>query len=334
MATRDVVVIGASAGGIEALREIAAGLPEDLPASILIVVHVPPRGPGLLPRILSRAGPLPAAHAQDGEPIHSGRIYVAPGGFHMILEDGTIRLVAGARENLHRPAIDPLFRSAALARGRRVIGVVLTGALDDGTAGLRVVKRCGGVAVVQDPAEATHPSMPLSAMRNVRVDHCVPLAQIPALLARLTREPIPDGPSEVAPADIKLEVGMAAMDSSEDKLDRIGKRSTFTCPECRGTLWEMNDDGVLRFRCHVGHAYTAETLVAQQSHALEDALWAAIRSFEETEKLSTRMAERARNRNEEDVERRFTQRAETARQRADELRALLERIDVAMEFSA
>jgi two-component system chemotaxis response regulator CheB len=124
------------------------------------------------------------------------------------------------------------------------------------------------------------------------------------------------------------------MDSSEDKLDRIGKRSTLTCPECHGTLWEMNDDGVLRFRCHVGHAYAAETLVAQQSHALEDALWAAIRSFEETEKLSTRMAERARNRNEEDVERRFTQRAEMARQRADELRALLERIDVAMEFSA
>jgi two-component system chemotaxis response regulator CheB len=214
------------------------------------------------------------------------------------------------------------------------MGVVLTGALDDGTAGLRAIKRCGGVTVVQDPAEATYPSMPLSAMRNVRVDHCLPLAQIPALLARLSTEPIPGGPREVAPPDMKLEVGMAAMDSSEEKLDRIGKRSTFTCPECHGTLWEMNEEGALRYRCHVGHAYTAETLVAAQSSGLEDALWAAIRAFEENAKLAARMVERARTAKDEDVERRFTKRAETARQRADELRALVERIDATMEFSA
>src|SRR5436190_15696243 len=156
MATRDVVVIGTSAGGIEALQQVARGLPADLPATVLIVIHLPPRSPGLLPRILSRAGPLPAAHAEDGEEIRRGRIYVAPAGFHMLLDDGRIRLVAGARENLHRPAIDPLFRSAAVSHGRRVTGVVLTGALDDGTAGLRAIKRCGGVTVVQDPAEATY----------------------------------------------------------------------------------------------------------------------------------------------------------------------------------
>jgi len=334
MATRDVVVIGTSAGGIEALQQVARGLPAGLPASVLVVIHVPPRSPGLLPRILSRAGPLPAAHAEDGEEIRHGRIYVAPAGFHMLLDDGRIRLVAGARENLHRPAIDPLFRSAALAGGPRVIGVVLTGALDDGTAGLRAIKRCGGTAVVQDPSEATYPSMPLSAMRSVRVDHCLPLAEIPALLVRLTGEAIADGPHEVAPPDMKLEVGMAAMDSSQDKLDQIGTRSTFTCPECHGTLWEMNDEGVLRFRCHVGHAYTAETLVAQQSRGLEDALWAAVRAFEENAKLATRMAERARGLSDDEGDRRFTARADIARQRADAVRALLERMDASTEFSA
>jgi two-component system chemotaxis response regulator CheB len=328
-----VVVIGTSAGGIEALREIAAALPADLPASLLVVIHVPARSPGFLPQILNRAGRLPAGHAENGQEIRHGRIYVAPAGFHMLLDDGRIRLAAGARENLHRPAIDALFRSAAVARGRRVIGVVLTGALDDGTAGLRAIKRCGGVAIVQDPAEALYPSMPLSAMRNVRVDHCAALAEIPALLDRLTRETIPDGPHEVAPADMKLEVGMAAMDSTEDKLDRIGKRSTFTCPECHGTLWEMNEEGALRFRCHVGHAYTSETLVAQQSSGLEDALWAAVRAFEENAKLASRMAERAHGAADEDALRRFTERAETAHRRADELRALLERIEAA-EVSA
>lgn len=331
---RDIVVIGTSAGGVEALQQIAKGLPADLPASVLVVIHVPPQSPGLVPKILSRAGPLPAAHGENGEPIRHGRIYVAPAGLHMLLEDGRIRLVAGARENLHRPAIDPLFRSAALAGGGRVIGIVLTGALDDGTAGLRAVKRCGGVAVVQDPADATYPSMPLSAMRSVRVDHCLALAEIPALLDRLTRETIADGPHRVAPPDMTLEVGMAAMDSSEDKLDRIGKRSTFTCPECHGTLWEMGEEGVLRFRCHVGHAYTAETLVAGQSSGLEDALWAAVRAFEENAKLATRMAGRARGLEDAEGERRFARRAETAERHADEVRALLERMDAAAELPA
>ncbi len=334
MAHRDVVVIGTSAGGVEALREMARGLPAELPASVLVVIHLPARSPGLIPAILNRAGPVPAAHAQDGEELRRGRIYVAPAGFHMILESGTIRLVSGARENLHRPAIDPLFRSAAIAYGRRVIGVVLTGALDDGTAGLRAVKRCGGLAVVQDPADASYPSMPQSALRNVDVDHCVPLAEIPTLLERLIRPPLPDAPQLVAPPDLKLEVGMAAMDSNEDKLDRIGNRSTFTCPECHGTLWEMSEEGVLRFRCHVGHAYAAETLVAQQSGRLEDALWAAVRGFEENAKLASRMSERARGRADEDLEKRFRQRAETAHQHADQIRTLLDRLDAAAEFSA
>jgi two-component system chemotaxis response regulator CheB len=330
---RDLVVIGASAGGVEALQDIVSRLPADLPASILLSMHVPPRSPGLLPGILSRSGPLPAAHGVDGEELRRGRIYVAPADVHMLVANGHIRLVAGPRENLHRPAIDPLFRSAAVAHGPRVIGVVLTGALDDGTAGMSAVKRCGGVAVVQDPEEATYPSMPASVLRNVRVDHSLPRAEIAALLDRLTREELTAGPREVVPPDMELEVGMAAMDSNEETLDRIGKRSTFTCPECHGTLWEMNEEGALRYRCHVGHAYTGETLLSQQSQGLEDALWASVRAFEENATLSERMAERSRTLGNAEVEARFRQRAETARRRAHDVRSLLERLEVRAELA-
>jgi two-component system chemotaxis response regulator CheB len=325
---RDLVVIGASAGGIETLREIVRGLPAGLPASVLVVVHLPPRSPGLLPGILSRSGPLPAAHAVDGEELRPGRIFVAPSDFHMLVAEGRIRLARGPRENLHRPAIDPLFRSAAVAYGPRAIGVVLTGALDDGTAGLSALKRCGGIAVVQDPEDATYPSMPRSALRNVRVDHCVPRTEVAALLDRLTREEPAARPRDPRPRDIALEVGMAAMDSSEEKLDQIGQRSTFTCPECHGTLWEMNEQGALRFRCHVGHAYTGETLLSQQSDGLEDALWAAARAFEENATLSERMADRSRSRGHEEVAMRFQNRVETARRRGQEIRALIDRMDV------
>jgi two-component system chemotaxis response regulator CheB len=217
--------------------------------------------------------------------------------------------------------------------GSRVIGVVLTGALDDGTAGLGAIKRRGGVAVVQDPADATYPSMPESALRNVRVDHCVPLAEMAGLLERLTREPAAEDQAE-ADDDIKMEVGMAAMDSSPDKLDRIGKRSTFTCPECQGTLWEMNEEGAPRFRCHVGHAYTGDTLLSQQSDGLEEALWAAVRAFVENAKLAEKMAERSRDQGHTALEARFKRRAEAAHHHADEIRAVLEKIEVLAEPSA
>ena len=326
MPQRDIVVIGTSAGGVEALREIVGGLPADLPATLLVVIHVPPESPGLMPQILNRAGRLPAAHGADGEPLQRGRIYVAPPGAHMMVDGGRVRLARGPRENLHRPAVDPLFRSAAAAFGPRVIGVVLTGALDDGTAGLAAVKRCGGVAVVQDPHDATFPSMPESALRNVSVDHCVALAEMPALLTRLVGEPVP-GKGEEPPREVRMEIGMAAMDSSQDKLDQIGTRSTFTCPECNGTLWQINETDVLRFRCHVGHAYAAETLLSQQGTRLEDALWAALRSFEENAALATKMAQRSREQGQDTVEARFLRRAETAHARANEIRGLLERID-------
>jgi two-component system chemotaxis response regulator CheB len=325
---RDIVVVGTSAGGLDTLRTLVAGLPADLPASVLVVIHLPPQGPGLMPDILSRSGPLAVTQAQDNQALRRGHIYVAPPDFHMLVDDGHIRLAKGARENLHRPAIDPLFRSAALAFGPRVIGVVLTGALDDGTAGLSAVKRCGGTTVVQDPEDAAYPSMPRSAMRNVRVDHCVALAGMAALLDQLARGEPAAMPRDARPRDIAMEVGMADHDSDEDKLDQIAQRSTFTCPECHGTLWEMNEAGALRYRCHVGHAYTGETLLSQQSHGLEDALWAAMRGFEENATLSERMADRSRSQGHETVADRFRLRVETARRRAHEIRLLIDRLDV------
>ena len=190
MTGHDIIVIGASSGGIESLTELVSGLPQDLPASVFVVVHVPARAVSLLPQILSRAGAIAAAHAKDNEPLRHGRIYVAPPDFHLLLRDGSVRLVRGPRENNHRPAIDPLFRTAARSYGPRVIGVVLSGALDDGTAGLSAVKKSGGVAIVQDPKDALFPDMPRYAMQAISVDHCVPKGDIARLLARLVAEQV------------------------------------------------------------------------------------------------------------------------------------------------
>src|SRR5262245_2730606 len=189
MANHDIIVLGASAGGIEALMNLVPQLPADLPAAIFVVVHYPPHSPSILPRLLTQAGPLRATHAQDGEAIQSGHIYVAPPDFHLLLTAGAVSVVRGPQENLCRPAIDPLFRSAAAAYGSRVIGVILTGSLTDGTAGFLTIKQCGGVAIVQDPADALFPNMPRSVLEYVDVDYCLPLSELPAVLARVAAQP-------------------------------------------------------------------------------------------------------------------------------------------------
>ena len=182
--TPGIVVIGASVGGVEAIGFLAAALPPDFAAAVLVVLHVGAHR-SVLPRLLSQRGPLPACHPGDGDLIRPGRIYVAPPDQHLLVEPGCVRLARGPRENWARPAVDPLFRSAARAYGPHVVGVILTGGLNDGTAGLFEVKRHGGVAVVQDPGDALSPGMPQSALRHVAVDHCLPLPAIPALLAAL-----------------------------------------------------------------------------------------------------------------------------------------------------
>jgi two-component system chemotaxis response regulator CheB len=292
--TRDIIVIGASAGGVDALRRLVGQLPADLPAAVFVVQHVGDRSE--MAGILDRAGPLPATHPSSGEAIRRGCVFVAPSGTHMLVHDHHILLRRGPRENLARPAIDPLFRSAASSYGPRTVGVVLTGFLNDGTAGLRAIKRCGGVAVVQDPRDADVPDMPRSALRHVDVDHVAPLASLGALLDRLVREPVDRAPE--IPVEIRLEAAVAAQELASIEIeDRLGTRSPFSCPECHGSLWELAEGDLLRYRCHVGHAFTADAVLHAQERESEGLLWALLRSQRERAALSRRMAERERMRN-------------------------------------
>jgi two-component system chemotaxis response regulator CheB len=323
MQGHDIIVIGASSGGIEALIEVVSRLPEELPAAVFVVVHVPPRSISVLPEILNRAGPLTAAHAKDKEKIKPGRIYVARPDFHLLIEEGTIRLVRGPKENNTRPAIDPTFRTAARTYGPRVVGVVLSGALDDGTAGLHAVKRRGGVAVVQDPADALFPDMPGNAMSGVKVDHVLPKIEIAAVLTRLAGEPVEETGGAVTD-QMKKETDIEAMNMKTPDDDRPGEPSVYGCPECGGVLWEMQDGALLRFRCRVGHGYSAEGLLSEQSEALDGALWSAYRALEENASLARRLAERARNEAHlKPLVARFELRARSAAEQAEAVKKLL-----------
>lgn len=287
-----LIVVGTSAGGLQALQSLLRDLPADLPAAVLIVQHI--GGSSFLPEILARSGALPVKPARAGAEVESGEVYVAVPGTHLLVHDRHLLLRRGPRENLARPAIDPLFRSAACSYGARVIGVILSGVLNDGTAGLRAIKRCGGIAVVQDPADAPFPDMPESALRHVEVDYTVPVAEMGALLARLATEPA--GTTPEIPMEIRLETAIAAQElSSMTSEDELGKQARFTCPECHGALWEITDGSILRYRCHVGHAYTGETMLAAQADHIEKMLWDLMRSHRERAELARRMADRERS---------------------------------------
>jgi two-component system chemotaxis response regulator CheB len=291
---KDIVVIGASAGGIEALRFLARELPKDFPASIFAVTHTSPESPGVLATILERAGPLPALCVTTSEIIRPGRIYVPKPDHHLLVQPGFARATRGPRENRFRPAVDPLFRSAAQTYGPRVIGVILTGGLDDGTAGLAAVKKLGGTTVVQDPADAMFPSMPLSALKAVAVDHCVPLSEIPSLLVRLAREPAEKKGAFTVPENIRIEVDIAKEDNAlEAGVMALGEPSIYACPECHGVLLKIKGEGEAppRFRCHTGHAYSIESLLADMQEKTEDSLWNAIRAIEEHVLLLRHLAE-------------------------------------------
>jgi two-component system chemotaxis response regulator CheB len=283
-----VIAVGASAGGVESLRALVAGLPPDLPASVLVVLHLPRDAPSALPSILNRSGPLPAAPAVEGEHIRPGHIYVAPIDHHLLLLDGHLRLSHGPAENGHRPAIDPLFRSVARAAGPRGIGVVLSGSRDDGAAGLASIVARGGLAVVQDPLEALYSSMPLAALAQTPTEHVAPAAKLGGLLAELTAMPLPDGPR--LPADPLLDTEVAMSDLSSVTTDQFAPPAGFGCPACGGGLFQIDDGPVPRYRCRVGHAWSPESLLDEQAIALEGALWMALRALEEKSELSRRMA--------------------------------------------
>jgi two-component system chemotaxis response regulator CheB len=335
MAGRDIVVIGGSAGSIEVLAELVGGLPRDFPGSLFVVVHFPGSVTSTLPHILSRAGPLPAHHPRDGEAIEPGRIYVAPPDCHLHISDNRIRLTRGPKENGHRPAIDPLFRTAALSYGPRVRGLILSGNLNDGTAGLLRIKQLGGLAIVQDPESALYQGMPRSALEHVAVDHVLPVHEIAGHVAELAGRPIE--PVEVT--------GMADQFTSDDQTEEIartdrhhqpGVPSTMACPECHGVLWEAKDEELVHFRCRVGHAYSAEALLVHQSEQLEAALWTGLRALEEHAALARRLAARAGARGHQYSASSFTEQAMDAEHHASVIRTVLNagiRIESAAEVA-
>lgn len=322
MAKHDIVVIGASTGGIEALQEIAQGLPSDYPGTIFVVLHTGPSS--ILHEILSRAGNLPATNAEHNAPYQPGHIYVAPPNRHLLLNDGVMQLDAGPRENGSRPSIDPLFRSAARSYRNRVVGVILTGTLDDGSAGLFAIKARGGMAVVQDPAEAAAPDMPLNALRNIEADYCVRVADIAPLLTKLASEEIerreqPSGP----------------MKEDQQLIDSPGLRKSpppndtqisLVCPECGGALYEQHEGDVARFVCHIGHSFSPESLSEAHKEALERALWTAVRTLNERVIMHRQFLRRERNAGEEALFRRFEESAAGAERDVKLLREIISRL--------
>jgi two-component system chemotaxis response regulator CheB len=283
------VVVGASRGGVNALRKLASMLAPDFPAPILAVLHIGDNR-SILPLLLSRAGPMPARHPQDGERLEDGVIYVAPPDRHLIIEEHTARVMQGPKEHHSRPAIDPLFVSAALTHGHGAIGVVLTGTGNDGAFGLRAIKQCGGIAVVEHPNTAHAPEMPLAALRTGVVDYTVHLEEIAGLLQRLVGEPAP--PEATLPTENlarEFDVFMGKGDAMAN-LEAIGKPSTFVCPDCEGALWEINAADPPRYRCHVGHGFSLQSLLDAQAEDTDSTLWAAIRGLQERGLLLEKLA--------------------------------------------
>lgn len=291
---RDIVVIGASAGGVRALRTLVAGLPADVAASFFVTIHVTPHAPSLLPELLSRGGPLPAKHPANEERVQRGRIYVAPPDRHLLLRRGRIELSHGPRENGARPSVDPMFRSAAREFGARVIGVVLSGSLDDGTAGLRAVKARGGVAVAQSPETAAVPEMPRNAIADGIVDHVVPLDQLAERLVELIRLPAPT--AAIGTSTLEAEAQLAKVSRGIAYGWQPGVPSDFSCPDCGGVLRFVPDETSGHLRCHVGHAWNQQALLAAQVERVEESLWAALRSLEEHAKLTRRVRDDFRHR--------------------------------------
>lgn len=323
MVTRNIIVIGASAGGFEALKKLVAALPADLPASFFIVWHMSPDIRGVLPQVLNRAETVHAAHAYDGESIEPNRIYVAPPDRHLLVEKGKVRVTRGPKENRFRPAVDPLFRSAAYAYGSQVIGVVLSGALDDGTAGLWTIKHRGGLAVVQDPLDAEVPSMPESALREVAVDHIVPVSEMAELLVRLSREQIVGATEAFMEDDEKteLEIRIAAEDNAfESGIMKFGKLTPYTCPDCHGVFSSFRDGNVIRFRCHTGHAYSADSLLTTVTENIEGGLYSALRGIEESIMLLNHLGDHFAEVNQTKLAALYFQKAKEAERRTKTVR--------------
>lgn len=319
-------MIGASAGGFDALKKLVKGLPKNLAAAVFIVWHLPANAHGVLPSVLEKEGLLPAANGVDGEEITPGRIYVAPPDHHLLVEENRVRITKGPKENRFRPAVDALFRSAAFAYDARVIGVVLSGALSDGTSGLWTIKHRGGTAIVQEPSDAEFPSMPESALREVDVDFSVPISEMADLLIRLTGEETLEA-REISMDENKkteIEVRIALEDSAfEAGVMKLGAVSPYTCPDCHGVLIKIKDGKINRFRCHTGHAFSADTLLANVTERIEDSMWGAMREMEESIMLLREMSDDFAESNQPQMSEVFLQKAVEAENRVKSIRKVV-----------
>ncbi|MCF2496693.1 chemotaxis protein CheB [Dyadobacter chenhuakuii] len=286
-----VVVIGTSSGGLNALKTLINQLQENFPAPILVVQHISADATGsVLLDVLNKQTNIHCQHAINGDILKNGHLYLAPSDHHLMIgDDQKILVTKGAQENRSRPAIDPLFRSAAVVFGSNVIGILLTGYLDDGTAGMIAIKRCGGTCIVQDPSDAEYPDMPANAIKQVDVDFCLPLMEMGGLLYQLlATKPETSGP---IPKDILTEAKIAKRVLSDlPAVNSLGDQVPFNCPGCGGVLWKVDKGPLTRYRCHTGHAYTAQALIAEQTLKIEETMWTALRMFEERRNLLTTFA--------------------------------------------
>jgi two-component system, chemotaxis family, protein-glutamate methylesterase/glutaminase len=320
----DIVAIGASAGGYHALKSLVRALPADLPAAVLITLHVWPMRESSLVKLLSGSTDLTVQFGREGDPIRPGNIYVAPADHHLLAMGERLMVRRGPRENGSRPAIDPMLRSVAMSFGGRAIGVVLTGNLSDGSAGLHAIKRCGGITVVQDPADAEFPEMPRNALALSDADHVVSLDRMGPLLTKLVRQSA--GPTPKPPADLALEVRIAAQhDRGIDLPEQLGERSVLTCPECSGVLWEIKDGSLTRFRCHVGHAYSLEKLAEDQMTETDRALSTALRALDERVVILRKLADEAAQSQRDSMQRQWNERAAEYEKQAEVIRRALMR---------
>lgn len=333
---RDIVVIGGSAGSVDPLIHLSSRLSADFPAAVLAVLHIAPSSKGELAGLIRRAGALPCELAEDRRPVEPGRIYLARPDHHLLVFAGRLRVVHGPKENLARPAIDPLFRSAAQAYGPRTIGVILSGLLDDGAQGLAAIKRVGGVAVVQHPRDARNPSMPMNATLAADPDYRVPAVEIPELLERLVREPVsavsateaeagaPGRSSDLPEARTEEAEAASGRIMSESALRALGRPSVLVCPDCGGVLFEIADSGVLRYRCSIGHAFGAHSLLAGKDGDIEEALSSALRALQESDRLTRRLLENLKERDFPLTRKELLAKAEEQRRHMQTIGALLD----------
>lgn len=317
-----IVVLGGSAGGLKAVMQIVAALDAKLPAAVFIVLHLGAEPAPSLATRLAKAGSLDAAFAKDGEPIEAGRLYIAPPDHHLLIQANSLRLSHGPRVNRARPAIDLTLRSAAVAYGSRAIGVVLSGMLDDGTAGLVAIRRCGGTALVQDPADALYADMPRSALAYTDADHTLPASAMGPLLNQLARAPVMS--TSDIPNDLALEnrFDLNTAGGVTPPTDQLGSPVSMGCPECGGPLSEINQ-GPLRYRCRIGHSLSARNMLVRQDEEIERTLWVALRTLEEQARVQMRLAQREQNSRRRVLMKSFQQRADETAAHAERLRKLL-----------